>query len=282
MELIRRIKNLRSPKRPTAFLNKKEETQEDDLGSRRKYRTADKSRTNDRSIRFISFALMLSLCVNVIAVHGLVTNFELREYIPIIIQAKDKREQVVNAEALVKGSERSKYIAEAEVMSYVKMRHEVIPDTKVMSWRWDIKCLDNRLSADEKHCAFIRKYSTVEAYTAFIQKNAEPVNDLIKNDIFRRVEIDADPIEKGPNLFEVWFTITDYKINHNKTEDDIIRRKKLVSNIWWYWSDAPMDDADRKINPLGFKVEKYRTSVRKEGGRKSPKRKKAVRGPAQK
>lgn len=227
-------------------------------------RTGDPSRGPAGGVRLLSFALTMSAAVNVFLGASISAMLPLKRDVPYLLQVSGIGEAVAEVRPLRLQTDPMRLVAEKLAMRYVRVRHEIVPDFVEMNRRWGGKCLENRdLGPDDEMCGFMIRHSSSDVYRTFHSQNSKEIGKLIENGINRRVAISLEPIALDRLVYEIRFSLQDWKRRSRGDEPELVRSRHFVATVWVGFASFDVKRRERFINPLGFQVTRYELAEQK-------------------
>lgn len=227
-------------------------------------RTGDPARGPVSGVRLLSFAVTMSVAANVFLAAGISTMLPLKRDVPYLLQVSGINEAVAEVRPLRLQSDPMRLVAEKLAMRYVRIRHEIVPDFAEMNRRWGGKCLESQgLGPDDEMCGFMIRHSTPDIYRAFHAQNAKEIQKLIETGINRRVAISLEPIALDRFVYEIRFSLQDFKRRSRGDEPELVRSRHFVATVWVGFAAVDVKRRERFVNPLGFQVTRYELAEQK-------------------
>lgn len=233
------------------------------LGQRTKaFDTNAPKRKHDRVQRIQLSVILFQTVALLVMAAALSSLTPLRRDIPYFVTVNPAHEQHIKVFPFrntpeIEAQDSIENYAKAMAIRYVKLRHEVVPDSTVMNRRWGTGCLDGpEPKVDDLDCGFMWLHSQPIVYTKFQQENTEAVGAMIRDDIRRDVTFIGEPRTIGEQLLEIRFSIKDTQTDR-QGRPILLQQSEMSVYIWYDIKVLRVEASQRYLNPWGFKVTKY-------------------------
>ena len=244
----------------------------DTLGTLDDWETGDRGRANRVAVRFLAFALVVSLLANYAQTTFIINAWPFAtRTVPWLVKVKDNHDAVIEMEPLKRGTSQMILLAKKYATDYVRLRNEIVSDPVEMNRRWGTGCLEDPLRMDERMCAFVAKHSAPAVYRSFVELvDQKKVQKMFERRESRQVSFAlSEPLQIGHDQFELRFTLTD--VQHiDGPHPTVIRKRKFVAKVWWAFcrgafvtrrcppeAQKPSPRNERFLNPEDFWVTGY-------------------------
>lgn len=192
------------------------------------------------AMRGLSFALILTVLLNVIQGFLLVSLMPMKEIQPFLVQVAREGTLVAAIQPIKDTFEAKDVLTEKLVREYVVKRHEILRSNAVMQKRWSPS-------------GYLGVTTSNDEYSRFRQRVSPVLEEIRSRDAKRRATILSINAVTVGEIYIVDFRSTSYNQN-----DDIIEETVYTANIEIGF--RPLKNLTREqmiINPTGFTVINY-------------------------